>query len=43
MDSPLRELPRCIFGSHNGSNTSDAVARTNDMVIEKLLEFLGVD
>lgn len=42
-DSPLREMPRCIFGSHNGSNTSDAVAKTNDRAIAKLLEFLGVD
>ncbi len=41
-DSPLREMPRCIFGSHNGSNTSDAVAKTNDRAIAKLFEFLGV-
>jgi D-3-phosphoglycerate dehydrogenase len=43
LDSPLRALPRCIFGSHNGSNTGDAVARTNELAIEKLLEFLGLD
>jgi len=42
-DSALREMPRCILGSHNGSNTSDAVAKTNDRAIAKLLEFLGVD
>jgi D-3-phosphoglycerate dehydrogenase len=41
-DSPLRDMPRCIFGSHNGSNTSDAVARTNDRAIAELLGFLGV-
>ena len=41
-DSLLREHPRCVFGSHNASNTSDAVERTSHMAIDKLLEFLGV-
>ena len=41
-DSRLREHPRCVFGSHNASNTSDAVERTSHMAIDKLLEFLGV-
>ena len=40
--SELREHPRCVFGSHNASNTKDAVARTNDVAIEKLLNLLGV-
>lgn len=40
MDSPLRELPRCIFGSHNGSNTADAVAATSEIAIAKLMGFL---
>jgi len=43
LDSPLRDLPRCIFGSHNGSNTSDAVARTNDRALAELFRFLGVE
>lgn len=42
MNSYLREHPLCIFGSHNGSNTSDAVEKTNVKAIEKLMEFLGV-
>jgi D-3-phosphoglycerate dehydrogenase len=42
MNSPLREHPRCIFGSHNSSNTSDAVDRTSRIAIGKLFEFLGV-
>ncbi len=42
MDSPLRDMPLCIFGSHNGSNTSDAVAKTNDRAIGELFGFLGV-
>lgn len=41
MDSYLRTHPRCIFGSHNASNTADAVDRTSHIAIEKLLDFLG--
>lgn len=40
MDSYLRRHPRCIFGSHNASNTTDAVARTSEIAIAKLAEFL---
>lgn len=42
MDSFLRKHPRCIFGSHNASNTADAVARTSEIAIHKLMGFLGV-
>jgi len=41
-ESPLRSHPRCIFGSHNASNTSDAVIRTSRIAIGKLFEFLGM-
>ena len=41
MESPLRSHPRCILGSHNASNTADAVARTSRIAIDKLMEFLG--
>lgn len=40
MDSYLRAHPRCVFGSHNSSNTADAVARTSTIAIEKLAGFL---
>lgn len=40
MDSKLRRYPLCIFGSHNGSNTSDAVKKTNERAIELLMGFL---
>ena len=40
MNSYLRTHPRCIFGSHNASNTSDAVVRTSQIAIEKIIEFL---
>jgi D-3-phosphoglycerate dehydrogenase len=42
MNSYLRTHPRCVFGSHNASNTSDAVERTSLIAIDKLCGFLGV-
>ncbi|GAB3334307.1 phosphoglycerate dehydrogenase [Marilutibacter aestuarii] len=39
-DSPLRAMPRCIFGSHNGSNTKDAVRRASQEAMDKLFGFL---
>ncbi len=41
MSSPLRAHPRCIFGSHNASNTRDAVRRTSEIAIAKLASFLS--
>jgi D-3-phosphoglycerate dehydrogenase len=42
MTSPLRKFGhRCLFGSHNGSNTADAVLRTSQIAIQKLYGFLG--
>ncbi len=40
LSSYLRNHPYCIFGSHNASNTADAVERTSHIAIEKLLGFL---
>ncbi|MCC5972387.1 MAG: phosphoglycerate dehydrogenase [Pararhodobacter sp.] len=42
IESPLRNMDRCIFGSHNGSNTVDAVIRASHEATEKLAEFLAV-
>ena len=42
MDSLLRSHPRCVFGSHNASNTADAVQRTSEIAISKLFEFLDI-
>lgn len=39
MDSPLRSMERCIFGSHNGSNTVDAVIRASHEAIDRLAGF----
>ena len=38
--SPLLQTQRCIFGSHNGSNTFEAVAKVNEIAIDKLKNFL---
>lgn len=35
-NSPLRKMDRCIFGSHNGSNSVDAVRRVSRLAIEKI-------
>lgn len=40
MDSPLRDMDRCIFGTHNGSNTIDGVIRASHAAISRLSEFL---
>ena len=42
LDSPLRSFEQCIFGSHNGSNTVDAVHRASQQAIQLLFGFLGV-
>ena len=40
MASVLRNHPRCVFGSHNASNTVDAVVRTSEIAIGKLATYL---
>lgn len=39
-DSPLRAMPQCIFGSHNASNTQDAVRRASVEAMSRLFGFL---
>lgn len=39
--SKLRGHSNCIFGSHNSSNTDEAVKRTNEVAIKHLESFLG--
>lgn len=39
-NSPLRDMPQCIFGSHNGSNTVEAVRRASQEALRKLAGFL---
>ena len=40
MKSDLRNHSRCIFGSHNASNTVDAVERTSLLAIDKIFSYL---
>ena len=40
--SPLRGLSQTIFGSHNGSNSADAVRRCSLFAVDKLLGYLQV-
>jgi len=41
IDSPLRNMERCIFGTHNGSNTVDAVIRASHAAIDRLAGFIA--
>ncbi|MBK8566365.1 MAG: phosphoglycerate dehydrogenase [Saprospiraceae bacterium] len=43
MDSPLRSFERCVFGTHNGSNTVDAVRRASKQAMKILFKFLEID
>ncbi|RKZ03779.1 phosphoglycerate dehydrogenase, partial [Candidatus Fermentibacteria bacterium] len=38
--SPLRQMPSCIFGSHNSSNTVEGVRRATEEAIDKIAGFL---
>jgi D-3-phosphoglycerate dehydrogenase len=40
LTSPLRNFEQCIFGSHNASNTTDAVIRTSERASKLLLDML---
>ena len=42
LNSYLRIHSRTILGSHNASNTEDAVIKTSNLAISKLLEFLNI-
>lgn len=39
--SRLRDMPQCIFGSHNASNTKEGVRRATHVAIEKLATYLN--
>lgn len=42
LDSPLRRVEACIFGSHNASNTTEAVRAASEMAMNQLFRMLGV-
>ncbi len=39
--SSLRRFPKCIFGTHNASNTQEAVDRTSGLALDLLSELLA--
>ncbi|MCB0519235.1 MAG: phosphoglycerate dehydrogenase [Saprospiraceae bacterium] len=41
-NSELRKFENCIFGTHNGSNTVDAVRRASQEAMKLMFGFLGV-
>lgn len=43
MDSKLRSFDQCIFGTHNGSNTVEAVKRATTKAISLLFTYLNVN
>lgn len=42
-DNPLLGLDNVILGSHNGSNTTEAVARTTSGAVANLIRGLGLE
>ena len=40
MTSELRRFESCVFGTHNGSNTREAVLRASERAVDNLLEGL---
>lgn len=40
MDSPLRKLDQCVFGSHNASNTVEAALRASRLAIRHAHEMI---
>lgn len=42
INSELRKFDQCIFGTHNGSNTVEAVRRASYRAIELLFKFLDI-
>ena len=42
-NAPIRNYERCILGTHNGSNTVDAVIRASHQAIRLLFGFLDIE
>lgn len=41
-ESPIRDYPLCILGSHNGSNTEEGVRRASKKAMTFMADFLGI-
>ncbi|WP_341486792.1 phosphoglycerate dehydrogenase [Pararhizobium sp. A13] len=42
-DSPLRGFDNCLFGTHSGSSTTEAIQRTNAISVNIALAMLGIN
>ena len=42
-NSKLKNYDRCIYGSHNSSNSKEAVDKTSKIALKKLFDFLNVN
>lgn len=42
-DSPLRRFDNCLFGTHSGSSTTEAIQRTNRASVDIGLAMLGIN
>ena len=42
LDNELRQFEQCILGTHNGSNTKEAVIRASHTAIDLLFGFLNI-
>lgn len=43
INSELHKFDKCIFGTHNGSNTVEAVSRASIKAIDILFNYLGIN
>lgn len=43
IDNKLRQFNQCVFGTHNGSNTKEAVTRASLRAIELLFNYFNID
>ncbi|MEO9298510.1 NAD(P)-dependent oxidoreductase [Devosia alba] len=41
-DSPLRGFDNCLFGTHSGSSTGEAIERTNRISVDIAMAMLGI-
>ncbi|SDB05665.1 NAD(P)-dependent oxidoreductase [Bauldia litoralis] len=41
-DSPLRKFEQLMFGTHNGSNTAEAVDRVNRLTVDLAFDLFGI-
>jgi D-3-phosphoglycerate dehydrogenase / 2-oxoglutarate reductase len=43
LDNPLRKFENCLFGTHSGSSTAEAIQRTNRKSIDIAFAMMGIN